>query len=405
MVVRGGYGMFYDSFQTNEWVSSTALYPYARIQAYQSTAGTGVIYNTDNLFPPLTLGPVTTATFANSLVQVAAPRKLNPYAQDWSFGIEQQLGPKTIATAEYVGNKGTHLNIRTNANQPTQCILANGCDPNNAANGLKVNQVARRPYKNFGQMIIEDWSGYSNYNALNLKLQRSAKDVTATIGYSWSKMMDIKSAAAAVTGDAGGPFGFQNYRCPSCDYARSSYDVGQRIVAAVLYNLPFGEGQHFGGGTGDFTRRLIGGWQVNLLGSAQKGFPFSVAGTDTNNVNEATSLRADLVGNAQPSGFVQNIDHWFDPAAFRNPASGNYGTSSRNLLRGPGIGTLDASVFKTARFEWLELQLRFESFNVLNHPAFSTPNTSVTSTALGTISSTNGKVPARQNQAAIRIIF
>jgi hypothetical protein len=405
MVVRGGYGMFYDSFQTNEWVSSTALYPYAPIQAYQSSATTGVIYNTDSLFPALALGPVTTATFANSLVQVAAPKKLNPYAQDWSFGIEQQLGSKTIATAEYVGNKGTHLNIRTNANQPTQCILANGCDPSNPANGLKVNQVARRPYKNFGQMIIEDWSGYSNYNALNLKLQRRAKDLTATIGYSWSKMMDIKSAAAAVTGDAGGPFGFQNYRCPSCDYARSSYDVGQRVVAAALYNLPFGEGQRFGANNGAFTRKLISGWQINFLGSVQNGFPFSIAGTDTNNVNEATSLRADLVGTPYPNGFAKNINHWFDPTAFRNPAAGNYGTSARNLIRGPGAAALDSSIFKSTRFEWMELQLRFESFNVLNHPVFSTPNSSVTSTALGTISATNGRVPARQNQAAVRIIF
>lgn len=405
MVIRGGYGMFYDSFETNEWVSSTALYPYAPIQAYQSSVGAGLIYNTDNLFPEITLAPVTTATFANSLVQVAAPRKLNPYVQDWSFGIEQQFGPKTIATIEYVGNKGTHLNIRTNANQPTQCILANGCDPTNSANGSKANQVSRRPYKNFGQMIIEDWSGYSNYNALNLKVQRSSKDVTATIGYSWSKMMDIKSAAAAVTGDAGGAYGFQNYRCPSCDYSRSAYDVGQRIVAAVLYNLPFGENQHFGANTDVFTRKLISGWQMNLLGSAQGGFPFTVSGTDTNNVNEATSLRADLVGNPLPGGFVQNIDHWFNPAAFSNPAPGNYGTSSRNLLRGPGIGALDASIFKNTQFERFQIQLRFESFNVLNHPVFSNPTTSVTSTSLGTISSTNGKVPARENQAAIRIVF
>lgn len=405
MVVRGGYGIFYDSFQTNEWVSSTALYPYATIQNYQSAAGSGLIYNSDNLFPPLTIGPATTATFANSLVQVMAPRKLNPYVQDWSFGIEQQLGSKTIMTAEYVGNKGTHLNIRTNANQPTQCILANGCDPSNPANGLKVNQVARRPYKNFGQMIIEDWSGYSNYNALNIKLQRSAKDLTGTIGYTWSKMMDIKSAAAAVTGDAGGAYGFQNFRCPSCDYARSSYDVGQRIVAGLLYNLPFGENQYFGAGTGALTRKLISGWQFNIIGSAQGGFPFSIAGVDTNNVNEAPSLRADQVGDPYPRGFTKNVDHWFSPSAFRNPAPGDYGNTSRNLLRGPGVATLDASIFKNTKFEHLEVQLRFESFNALNHPAFATPNSSVTSSALGTISSTNSKVPARENQAAVRIIF
>jgi hypothetical protein len=414
-VLRGGYGLFYDTFETNEFVSSTAQYPYATVQAYASSPGTGLIYYTDALFPPLTIGPVTTATFANSLLQIAAPRKLNPYAQDWSFGVEQQLGSKTIATVEYVGNKGTHLNIRTNINQPSQCILSNGCDPTLAANQGLAGRVSRRPYKNFGQMIIEDWSGYSNYNALNLKLQRRAKDITATIGYSYSKMMDIKSAAAAVTGDAGGPYGFQNFYCQRCDYARSSYDVGQRVAANFLYNLPFGEGQPIGANAGPVTRALISGFQLNGIGSVQGGFPFSLTATDLGNgVNEANGLRANQVGDPYPTGFVRNVSHWFSNSAFVVPAAGNFGTTSRNLLRGPGIATLDASVFKTTKFEHLEVQLRFESFNVLNHPQFSNPNTSVTvaqgqaipnNYTLGTITSINGKVPARQNQAAIRITF
>lgn len=415
VVVRGGYGIFYDSFETNEFVSSTAQYPYATVQAYQSSPGTGLIYNSDTLFPALTVGPVTTATFANSLLQIAAQRKLNPYVQDWSFGIEQQIGSKTIATAEYAGNKGTHLNIRVNANQPSQCTLAVGCDPTLPANQSLAGRVARRPYKNFGQMIIEEWSGYSNYNAMNLKLQRQARDLTATIGYSWSKMMDIKSAAAAVTGDAGGAYGFQNYYCPRCDYARSAYDVGQRVVANFLYNLPFGEGQPYGGSTGGVMRKLIGGWQLNGIGSVQNGFPFSLSATDVGNgVNEASSLRADVVGNSYPPGFVKNVNHWFDPTAFVTPLAGNFGNSSRDMLRGPGIATLDASIFKTTRFERFDVQLRFESFNVLNHPAFSDPNASVTvargqtipsNYTLGTITSTNGKVPARENQAAVRITF
>jgi hypothetical protein len=264
-------------------------------------------------------------------------------------------------------------------------------------------------------MIIEDWSGYSNYNALNLKLQRRAKDLTATIGYSWSKMMDVKSAAAAVTGDAGGAFGYQNFYCPSCDYARSSYDVGQRVVANFIYNLPFGEGQRFGATSGAVTRALISGFQLNGIGSVQGGFPFSLSATDLGNgVNEASSLRANQVGDPYPGGFVRNVQHWFNNAAFIAPAAGNFGTTSRNLLRGPGVATLDTSVFKTTKFEHLEIQLRFESFNVLNHPQFSNPNASVTvaqgqtiptNYTLGTITSTNGKVPARENQLGIRISF
>jgi hypothetical protein len=70
------------------------------------------------------------------------------------------------------------------------------------------------------------------------------------------------------------------------------------------------------------------------------------------------------------------------------------------------VQTLDASVFKTTKFERVELQLRFESFNVLNHPQFAIPNATANgTTALGTITSTNGKVPNRQNQAGVRISF
>jgi hypothetical protein len=407
MSIRGGYGIYYDAFETNEFVSSTAVYPFAPTQVYTAAPKIGLIYNTDTLFPPLTVGPVTTATFANSLLQIAAPKKLNPYTEDFSFGIEQQFGKETIATVEYSGNRGLHLNIRTNVNQPTQCVLANGCDPNNAANQSLAGRVARRPFKNFGQMIEEDWSGFSNYNALNVKLQHRSHSLVGTVGYSWSKMMDIKSAAAAVTGDAGGPYGFQNFYCRMCDYARSDYDVGQRIVANVIYNLPFGTGEQFGATLPAATRALIGGYQLNIIGSVQGGFPFSIAATDLGkNVNEATGERANLIGNPYPAGFVKNVDHWFNPSAFGIPAAGDFGNSSRNLLRGPGVQTLDTSVFKTAKFEHVELQLRFESFNVLNHPQFAIPNAMANGTAaLGTITSTNGKVPNRQNQAGVRVTF
>jgi hypothetical protein len=413
IVIRGGYGIYYDSFETNEFVSSTAVFPFAPTQVY--TSSPSLIYNTNTLFPALTVGPATTATFASSLLQIAAPRKLNPYAQDFSFGIEDQLGPKTIVTAEYLGNKGTHLNIRTNVNQPSQCILPNGCDPTLAANQSLAGRVARRPYKNFGQMILEDWSGFSNYNALDIKLQRRSHDITGSIGYSWSKMLDIKSAAAAVTGDAGGAYGFQNFYCRQCDYARSDYDVGNRVVANLVYNLPFGSGERFGSNAGPLMRTLIGGFQLNAIGSVQGGFPFSIAATDLGNgVNEGNSERANLVGNPFPSGFVKNVNHWFSPSAFAAPPAGYFGNTSRNLLRGPGIQTLDASIFKTTRFEHLELQLRFESFNVLNHPQFSDPSATATiaqgatvpnNYALGTITSTNSKVPNRENQAAVRVTF
>ena len=320
-----------------------------------------------------------------------------------------------IASVEYVGDTGTHLNIRTNVNQPTQCILLNGCDPTNPANQSLAGRVARRPYKNFGQMILEDWSGVSNYNAMNVKVQRRSRDITGTIAYTWSKMMDIKSGAAAVTGDSGGAYGFQNFYCRQCDYARSDYDVGNRIAANLVYNLPFGQGERFGGTVGHGMDLLIGGWQLNLIGSIQGGFPFTLSAADAcNGCNEANAERANLVGNPIPAGFVKGVKSWFSPTAFAEPAAGQFGNSERNFLRGPGIQTLDASAFKTIHTEHVDISLRFESFNVLNHPQFADPNATVSvqqgatfpaNYPLGTISSTNSKVPHRENQGGVRITF
>ena len=238
-----------------------------------------------------------------------------------------------------------------------------------------------------------------------MKVERRAKDVTLQAGYAWSKMMDDKSAAAALSGDAGGAYGFQNGHCPSCDYSRSSYDVGQRFVISALYNLPFGEGEYVGSKSPVVIRKIISGFQLNGIGTLQGGFPFSIAAADNLSVNEANSLRANEVSNPDPSGFVRNINHWFNPAAFANPAPGYFGNSSRNVIRGPGISNLDMSLLKNLTVERLNIQLRFESFNVLNHPEFGLPNNSVTSSALGTITSTNSYVTARENQAAIRITF
>jgi Carboxypeptidase regulatory-like domain len=408
LVVRGGYGIFYDQFETNEFVSSTAVYPFAPTQSYtSSTSTTGLIYNTNSDFPALTVGPVSEATFLNSVLQIAATRKLDPYEQDWSFGVERQLGPKTILNLDYVGNKATHLNIRTELNQPTPCNATTDCNPDSSFNQSAAGKQLRRPYPNLGLMVYEGWNGYSNYNAFNLKLQRRAKDVTLLAAYSWSKMMDVKSAAAAVSGDAFGAYGPQNSQCIPCDYARSSYDVGQRFVASFLYNLPFGQGQLIGGGASGAMNAFIGGWQFNGIATVQGGFPFTVTANDHGYVNEAYALRADVVPGVSPAGFHQTVGQWFNTAAFTQPPDGYFGDSSRNALRSPGVANLDLSFFKNIQVERVGIQLRFESFNALNHPELGFPNPNVNAGAgvYGAITSINTHYPQRQNQAALRLTF
>ena len=403
-VIRGGYGIFYDSFQTNEFVSSTAIYPFAPVVTYQSApnASSPVINNSDTGFSPLAVSAVTPA--ALSFLQIAATQRLTPYVQDWSLGIQRQLTSAASAEVSYVGNKATHLLIRYNPNQPSICNATTNCNPLNQ-NTNSIN--ARRPYKNIGQMVYEGFDGYSNYNALNLKLQYRSKDVTVIAGYAYSKMLDIKSAAAAVSGDAFGAYGPQDSHCLPCDYGRASYDVGQRFVMSALYNLPFGTGQRFAATGPSGLRALYSGWQANIIYTIQGGFPFSVTATDLGSANEAFAERANQVGNPYPgNGFVKGPNSWFSKAAFSQPAPGYFGNSSRNVLRGPGINNIDASLFKNTQIERVNLQLRLESFNAMNHPEFGLPNASVTNqSTLGTITSINGFISARQNQVALKLVF
>ncbi len=398
-VVRGGYGLFYDTSESNEYEASTAFYPLAPTQLYTSNKATGTIYNTDHLFPSLSaLGPVTPADL--SFLQIAAVKKLDPYIGDWSFGVEREILKNTILTVDYVGNKGTHLNIRTNPNAPIECILVQPAGP-----GCAATIAQRMPYQNLGTLVYEGWNGYSNYNAGNVKLEHRGTDLSVLAAYTWSKSMDPKSATAAVSGDAAGWSGPQDGHDIAADYARSSYDVGQRIAVSVLYVLPIGTGKLVARNANAVENALIGGWQVNGIGIAQGGFPFTITANDIGNVNVAYSERANLVGNPYPQGFDKSHRSWFNTAAFQQPVQGAYGDSSRNMIRAPGLDNIDLSLFKDFKAERFDVQFRIESFNALNHPQFGFPDANVNDTTFGQISSLATSTAGRQNQFALKFIF
>ena len=397
-VVRGGYGRFYDSSESNEYEASTAFYPLGPTSQYTSYPAAGVVYTSNNLFPNFTTqGPVTPADL--SFLQIAATKKLDPYIGDWSFGVERDIFRNTILDVDYVGNKGTHLNIRTNPNQPTECILTQA-----PGNGCQSTVTQRTSYQNLGMLVYEGWNGYSNYNAMNVKLEHKGTDFSVLAGYTWSKSMDVKSAAAAVGADIAGWAGPQNSLDIPADYARSDYDTGQRIVVSARYKLPIGRGRAVFGGANHLENALIGGWQVNGIGTANGGFPFPIAANDINFVNETYSERANIAGNPYPSGFKRSIHEWFNTAAFAQPEEGAFGTSGRNIIRAEGVANIDFSAFKNFQVgEHVKVQFRYESFNFLNHPQWGGPDEGVDDGTFGQVTSVNNA--GRDNQFALKVLF
>jgi hypothetical protein len=64
----------------------------------------------------------------------------------------------------------------------------------------------------------------------------------------------------------------------------------------------------------------------------------------------------------------------------------------------------DLSLFKHFPIrERMNLEFRFEGYDILNHPNFSDPNTTVTSSAFGTVTSQAGL--SREFQGALKLTF
>jgi hypothetical protein len=182
--------------------------------------------------------------------------------------------------------------------------------------------------------------------------------------------------------------------------------VDHRFVASFVYNLPFGQGEKFASDATGVKNAVLGGWQVNGIATFQNGFPLTITAGDPGGFLDTFGQnRADVVGDPLPSGFDQNTLHWFDPAAFKQPAAGKFGSVGRNTLRGPGIKNVDLALFKNFRLPaGTSFQLRFESFNAFNTAQFDQTDvvTNVNDPRFGLIVSSR---PARINQIGLKFLF
>jgi outer membrane receptor protein involved in Fe transport len=122
MVVRGGYGFFWDSFEGREIDGAADIYPYVSRGNYiQNVGQTAALQTTNDLFPSFAnLGPATPA--ANTFLAVSmSPNPRNPYVQQWSAGVQRQVWTNTIAEVNYIGSMGTHLLMRESPSRISWC--------------------------------------------------------------------------------------------------------------------------------------------------------------------------------------------------------------------------------------------------------------------------------------------
>ena len=322
-----------------------------------------------------------------------------PYAAQFQFAVEHQLGSDTAARIGYSGSRGVHL--------PGQIGNINPARPDVLPDGrLYFPAGAPRLNPAFVQVGFRTMRFNSHYHALLAGLQRRWRNgFQLQAKYAWTKSIDETSTAVYddfLNGDhMPTMFDF------SANRGLSAFDLRHCFTANFSYDLP-------GRGRRPLTRAL-GGWQLNGILQVQTGNPFSpTVGFDRARLLPGSgdqSQRPDFAPAPGAKVILGDPQMYFNPLVFALPPAGMYGNLGRNTLVGPGLAMADLAIHKLLwRREQHEVNLRVEVFNAINHPNFQVPSDQqLFDSGLGRVASagriTQTSTTSRQIQVAAKWVF
>jgi hypothetical protein len=369
LVVRGGYGIYYDA---SMFTVSSAQYfnpPYFTLRMHFPSR-TRLLTLADpfpagaGLTPPASL-----STLSDDLASAVI--------HHWNVTVERSLGRLGALSVAYVGSAGAHLVRARDLNQP--------------APGAGDVQ-ARRPYPAYGSIFFVESEGASRYHALQATLNRPLRHgMSLLASYTFARSMDDASAFLATASDRNFP---QDSRNVDAEWARSSYDVRHRATIAGFATLPQRRA---------WTRNT----EVRALVTLRSGQPLTPVlrfdNSNTGNGGQTTGWdRPNVV--ASPALAAPTAAQWFDPAAFAVPARYTFGNAGRNIVTGPGFASVDASIVRRfPRPRGWSIAVDLQAFNLLNRANFDQPELFADEPAtFGRVLS--AKAP-RQVQLAMRVEF
>ena len=324
---------------------------------------------------PTTFPVVLTPNLPGSKVAPAGvdPNLKMPTVEQWSAKIEQGITSTTEISISYVGEKGFHLPNTVDVNTVIPKPTANGFPGTPFPSGSPA-----RANPSLAQSRYTLSNADSRYNALQVDVtRRFGSGLRFRGAYAFAKSLDDHSASFLANEGIAGATTIMIPQNPRADWGASNYDVTHQFVGNFNYDLPLGKGKWLGRNAGGVADKVLSGWQWNGIGTVQTGFPFTplVSFNRSNNGDSRAPDRVSLNPNFSGPLVLGTPNQWFNPAAFMLPAAGTYGNAGRDILRGPGLGNLDMSLFKTTTLsEAMKLQFRAEFFNILNRPNFGMPS-------------------------------
>jgi hypothetical protein len=425
-VIRGGFGMIYSgiTYFGSGGAKSTG---YNVTTPYVASIDGGLTpaNSWSNPFPGSLLRPSGSAngllTLLGQSVQFYDPSVRIPGNYQFSFSLGKQFAGVWVGEVSYAGSRGF--------NGPLPSIQWNQLPPSALSQGSALLQTVTnpfrgqiasgplsgatltrsrllRPFPQFDQVTeVSSTRGSSLYHSMQSKLERRfRRGVMVLATYSWSKQLQNYER----TGDAP-----QNHYDLRNEWAVSNTDRTHRATGAWAVELPFGQGKRIGNQLRGPLKHAISNWQVNGTATVESGTPLSFSVTPNNTNALGGGQRPNSTGaSARIGGFTSTdamLTRYFDTAQFTRPEPFSFGNLGRRIndVRGFPFRTLELAAQWQMRFvERYTIQFRAEAFNALNSPDFSDPNTTLGSTAFGTITSLkNTANAARQFQLSLRVRF
>ncbi len=395
-VLRGGYAIFYDSLGVNALAAIQTGYSistpmqWSKDNGLTQTGATLADPFPSGLYAPLGSAGGLKTGLGQSVSFYNAGLK-NPYSQKWSFSVQRLLPGGWSLTSSYVGSRATRIAVErdfnvtpakyystspTRDNATIQYLGASFPSPFSGLEPVYGTTMTRasllRPYPEFGSITGEEPVGYNWFHSMeNLVEKRFSRGYTLQFNYTWSKLMEAVSRLntfdAAVYETIG------------------SFDRTHRIAGSGLWEIPLGRGRHFGSSMHPLLNGVVGGWQLGGVVSVSSGAPLTFGNIIFNGNPDSIEL----------SSSQRSVDRWFNIDAGFNRDSGQQLASNIRTFpmrfsgfRSDAVSRWDFSLVKNFRLsEKATFQFRGDVFNAWNHPSFSAPNLSPTSSAFGAVTS------------------
>jgi outer membrane receptor protein involved in Fe transport len=375
LVLRAGYGIFYNMFDRIGSEDQIALNPgtgLVSLQPVTATAASGPHFLLRNGFPAGYLDP-SRIDLSRAVLRGADRESPKTTVHQFSIGAQKTFAQVWMVSLDLVGTEGRNLANLINLNQPI-----GGSGP--------------RPYPTVGPQIQwREQKGESSYKGMDLQLQKRFADGYA-VGLAYT-LSDCEDNTAEHLSTGGSPSRSQDARDLEAWRGPCGYDTRHRFVANFVYELPFGRD------SSGATKALLANWRISGIYAARSGRPFTVT-QGNNNVGPYHNGLPNRIGSGDGS---ETVDKWFEPADFQAVPSGTFGNAGRNILRGPSWQSLDMSLQKDIPMGRTNVSLRWDVFNVFDTVNLGLPNSDISSATVGTISTLAGD--PRLMQFSIRLLF